>query len=89
MKVSVVTTATEEETRFDTVKKVLVYSSVVAGNHYCSKYILQELTRAVCEPTGLYGAVCMCKGCVNLQCCEFTELCKCTELCKLTGLCGM
>ena len=54
--------------RFDTVKKVLVYSD--AGNHYCSKYILQGITRAVCEPTGLYGAVCMCKGCVNLQRCE-------------------
>ena len=67
MKVSVVTAATEEDTRFDTVKKV--WCTVVARKHYCSKYILQGLTRAVCEPTALYGAVCMCKGCVNLQSC--------------------
>ena len=30
----------------------------------------------------------MCKGCVNLQSCEFTELCKRTELCELTGYRG-
>ena len=46
---SVATAATEEDMRFDTVKKVC---TVVAGNHYCSKYILQGLTRAVWEPTG-------------------------------------